>query len=51
MSLLLFIVFFAASLEVIVTRFSQDEVIMAGLVYLKEDTRGGTLLDRGRRAM
>ena len=35
MSPLLFNVFFAAPLEVIVVRFSQDEVIMRDLVYLK----------------
>ena len=35
MSPLLFNVFFAAPLEVIVTRFSQDEAIMRDLVYLE----------------
>eukprot|EP00752_Nemacystus_decipiens_P010806 g9612.t1 len=45
--------FFAAPLEVIVTRFSQDEVIMRDLVYLEEEVRGdgGTQLDRVRRAV
>eukprot|EP00752_Nemacystus_decipiens_P005560 g5031.t1 len=49
----LFNVFFAAPLEVIVTRFSQDEVIMRDLVYLEEEDGGGagTQLDRVRRAV
>ena len=52
MSPLLFNVFFAAPLEIIVTRFSKDEVIMRDLVYLKEEERrGGGLLDRVRRAV
>ena len=54
MSPLLFNVFFAAPLEVIITRFSQDEVIMRDLVYLEEEEAGGgggTLLDRVRRAV
>ncbi|CAB1113911.1 unnamed protein product [Ectocarpus sp. CCAP 1310/34] len=52
MSPLLFNVFFAAPLEIIVTRFSQDEVIVRDLVYLKEEERrGGGLLDRVRRAV
>ncbi|CAB1104591.1 unnamed protein product [Ectocarpus sp. CCAP 1310/34] len=52
MSPLLFNVFFAAPLEVIVTRFSKDEVIMRDLVYLNEEEGGGrTLLDRVRRAV
>eukprot|EP00903_Cladosiphon_okamuranus_P022383 g20587.t1 len=53
MSPLLFTVFFAAPLEVIVTRFSQDEVIMRDQVYLEEEGGGGveTLLDRVRRAV
>ena len=37
MSPVLFNVFFAVLLEVVVTRFSQDEVIMRDLVYLEED--------------
>ena len=42
MSPLLFKIFFSAPLEVIVTRFSQDEVIMRDLVHLEEETgRGG----------
>ena len=49
MSPLLFNVFFAAPLEVIVTRFSQDEIIIRDLVSLEEET--GTLLDRVRRAV
>eukprot|EP00752_Nemacystus_decipiens_P003356 g3103.t1 len=46
-------VFFAAPLEVIITRFSQDEVIMRDLVYLEEEDGGGggTQLDRVRRAV
>eukprot|EP00752_Nemacystus_decipiens_P004772 g4343.t1 len=46
-------VFFAAPLEVIVTRFSQDEVIMRDLAYLEEEAGGGggTQLDRVRRAV
>ncbi|CAB1110683.1 unnamed protein product [Ectocarpus sp. CCAP 1310/34] len=52
MSPLLFNVFFAAPLEIIVTRFSQDEVIVRDLVYLKEEERRGEgLLDRVRRAV
>eukprot|EP00903_Cladosiphon_okamuranus_P016679 g15379.t2 len=44
---------FAAPLEVIVTRFSQDEVIMRDLVYLEDKAGGGggTRLDRVRRAV
>eukprot|EP00752_Nemacystus_decipiens_P012931 g11445.t1 len=47
----LFNAFFAAPLEVIVTRLSQDEVTMRDLVYLEEEARGdgGTQLDRVRR--
>eukprot|EP00752_Nemacystus_decipiens_P013012 g11511.t2 len=49
----LFNVFFAAPLEVIVPRFSQDEVITRDLVYLEEEGGGGggTQLDRVRRAV
>eukprot|EP00752_Nemacystus_decipiens_P010711 g9538.t3 len=49
----LFNVFFAAPLEVIIARFSQDEVIMRDLVYLEEEDGGGggTQLDRVRRAV
>eukprot|EP00903_Cladosiphon_okamuranus_P018788 g17284.t1 len=44
----LFNVFFAAPIEIIVTRFSQDEVIMRNLVYLKDETGPGaeTALDQ-----
>ena len=46
MSPLLFNVFFTASLQVIVSRFSQDEVVMRDLVYLEEETgRGEKPLD------
>eukprot|EP00903_Cladosiphon_okamuranus_P018265 g16802.t1 len=53
MSPLLFNVFFAAPHEVIVTRFSQHEVMMRDLVYLEDEAGGGggTLLDRVRRAV
>ena len=49
----LFNVFFAAPLEIIARRFSEDEVIMQNLVYLKEETgaRVGTTLDQVRRAL
>eukprot|EP00752_Nemacystus_decipiens_P005558 g5029.t1 len=49
----LFNVFFAAPLEVIITRFNQDEVIMRDLVYLQEEDGGGggTQLDRVWRAV
>ena len=52
MSPLLFNVFFAAPLEVIVAWFSQDEVIMRDLLYLEEETvRVEPPLDRVRRAV
>ena len=51
MSPLLLNVFFAAPLEVIVTRFRQDEVIMRDEAYLEETGKGGTPLDRVRRAV
>ena len=52
MSSLLFNVFFAAPLEVIVAWFSQDEVIMRDLLYLEEETvRVEPPLDRVRRAV
>ena len=46
--------FFAASLEVIAIRFSEDKVIMENLVFLKKETETGgptTILDKVRRAM
>ena len=52
MSPLLFNVFCAAPLEVIVTRLSHNEVIMRDLVYLEEETeKWGTPLDRVRKAV
>ena len=50
----LFNVFFAAPLEVIAIRFSEDKVIMENLVFLKEETETVgpmTLLDKVRRAL
>lgn len=38
LSSLLFNIFFAAAVEVIIARFSEDKVILEDLVYLQEDT-------------
>ena len=53
LSPLLFNVFFAAALEVVIVRFSEDDGIMQNLVFLKEETGAGTEtpLDRVRRAV
>eukprot|EP00903_Cladosiphon_okamuranus_P015101 g13968.t1 len=53
MSPLLFNIFFAAPLEVVVKRFNQDEVVVKNLVHLEGEAEAGdgTLLDRVRRAV
>ncbi|CAM9246288.1 unnamed protein product [Ectocarpus sp. 8 AP-2014] len=50
LSPLLFDIFFAADIEVVVIRFSEDDVILQHLVYLAEETGAGagTLLDQVR---
>ena len=51
MSPLLFNIFFAAVMEVILQRFSEDDTILENLVFLDEGSGGGsdeTLLDRVR---
>ena len=52
--LLLFKIFFAAVMEVVLQRFSEDDTIFENLVFLDEGSGGGpdeTLLDRVRRAV
>ena len=54
LSPLLFNVFFAAVMEVVLQRFSEDVTILEDLVFLDEGSGGGpdeTLLDRVRRAV
>ncbi|CAB1118616.1 unnamed protein product [Ectocarpus sp. CCAP 1310/34] len=50
---LLFIICFAAPLEVVLVRFSEDEVTLGDLVYLEEEagTRAMTPLERVRKAV
>ena len=51
---LLFNIFFAAVMEVVLQRFSEDGAILENLVFLDEGSGGGpdeTLLDRVRRAV
>ena len=52
LSPLLFNIFFAAVIEVVLKRFSEDDTILENLVFLDERSGGGpdeTLLDRVRR--
>ena len=56
LSPLLFSIFFAAVMEVVLQRFSEDDTILENLVFLDEGSGGGpdetlTLLDRVRRAV
>ena len=54
LSPLLFNIFFAAVIEVVLQRFSEDDTILENLVFLDEGNGGGpdeTLLDRVRRAV
>ena len=53
LSLLLFNIFFAAAIEVVLVRFSEDDTILKDLVYLEEEAgvEAGTLLERARRAV
>ena len=54
LSPLLFNIFFAAVMEVVLQRFSEDDTILENLVFLDEGNGGGpdeTLLDRVRRAV
>ena len=54
LSSLLFNIFFAAVIEVVLQRFSDDDAILENLVFLDEGNGGGpdeTLLDRVRRAV
>ena len=54
LSALLFNVFFAAVMEVVLQRSSEDDTILENLVFLDEGSGGGpdeTLLDRVRRAV
>ncbi|CAB1102654.1 unnamed protein product [Ectocarpus sp. CCAP 1310/34] len=53
LSPLLFSIFFAAVIEVVTIRFSEDDIILENLVYLEEETGAGasTPLDRVRRAV
>ena len=54
LSPLLFNIFFAAVIEVVLQRFSENDTILESLVFLDEGTGGGpdeTLLDRVRRAI
>ena len=47
-------IFFAAAMEVVLQRFSEDDTILENLVFLDEGSGGGpyeTLLDRVRRAV
>ena len=50
---LLFNILFAAAIEVVLVRFSEDDNILKDLVYLEEEARvgAGTLLERARRAV
>ena len=54
LSPLLFNIFFAAVMEVVLQRFSEDDTILENLVFLDEESGGGsdeTRLDRVRRAV
>ena len=54
LSPLLFNIFFAAVMEVVLQRFSEDDNILEDLVFIDEGSEGGpdeTLLDRARRAV
>ena len=53
LSPLLFNVFFAAAIEVVLVRFSEDDTILKDLVYLEEEAGVGarTPLERARRAV
>ena len=54
LSPLLFYIFFAAVIQVVLQRFSEDDTILKNLVFLDEGSGGGpdeTLLDRVRRAV
>ncbi|CAB1103436.1 unnamed protein product [Ectocarpus sp. CCAP 1310/34] len=53
LSSLLFNIFFAAVIDAVAIRFSEDDVILQNLVYLEEETGAGarTPLDRVRRAV
>ena len=53
LSPLLFNIFFAATIEVVLVRFSEDDMILKDLVYLEEEAGVGALtpLERARRAV
>ena len=54
LSPLLFNIFFAAVMEVVLQRFSEYDTILEDLVFLDEGSEGGpddTLLDRVQRAV
>ena len=53
LSPLLFNIFFAAAIEVILVRFSEDDTILKNLVYLEEEAGvgGGAPLEFARRAV
>ena len=54
LSPLLFNIVFAAVIEVVLHRFSEDDTILENLVFIDEESGGGpdeTLLDRVRRAV
>ena len=53
LSPLLFNIFFAAVLEVVLVRFSEDDIILEDMVYLDEETttEAETPLERARRAV
>ena len=50
---LLLDIIFAAAIEVVLVRFSEDDTILKDLVYLQEEARvgAGTPLERARRAV
>ena len=50
---LLFNIFFAADMEIVTARFSEDEIILRDLVYLAEDAEriGDTSLENTRKAV
>jgi len=53
LSPLLFNIFFAAAIEVVLVRFSEDDTILKDMVYLEEEdgVGAGTPLERARRAV
>ena len=53
LSPLLFNIFFAAAIEVVLVRFSKDDTILRDLVYLEEEAGvgAGTPLECARRAV